>query len=573
MNKDQDIPLNDFPEANKSEWEALAAKLLNGLPVKDALSFTTLDGMIVDGLSVDDGDTPAPLPLKRASADGWDIRAEYRLDDPKAANEAILTDLERGVTSLHIHLNNDNASPGDLDRALDGVMLDLAPVFIEGDARLLPDLWRRRGLSADKAPGALSCDPLSGDMEISKVTARDYPLVTSVLVDSLPYHSKGASDVIELACAIASGLAFLRRAGAAGLSPGQAARQIVFRFAVDANFFQQMAKLRAARFLWAKILRECAVDFTEASMNIWAVTSPRIMTKRDPYVNMLRGAGACFAAQAGGADTITVLPFTHALGEPDGFARRMARNIQVILQEESGLGHVSDPAAGSFAIEALTGKMAKTAWTLFQTIEAAGGMAGWLAAGKADQAIASLREQRNRDIARRKQPIIGVSEYPNLAEKPVATTGKPPDGGLAAPFEALRDLSDAWLEKTGKRPCIFLANLGKPAAHTPRAMFAKNFFEAGGIEALPFDGTLDADDMAAAWRESGTELAVICGADAQYEQHLTAMAAALKAAGVKRLYKAGKPDNDPADIDAHIYIGVNVVAELQAALKMLGVLS
>src|SRR5262249_48766195 len=260
------------------------------------------------------------------------------------------------------------------------------------------------------------------------------------------------------------------------------------------------------------------------------------------YVNMLRATIAVTAAGIGGANAITVLPFTAALGLPDAFARRTARNAQLILLEESNLFRVADPAAGSGGIENLTTQMSQAAWTLFQEIEATGGAAVALEEGLIQKKIAVTRAAREAATARRKDAITGTSDYPNLAELPVAVLDVPrpavpaakvavtlealPQIRLAEPFEALRDASDRALAKTGARPKVFIANLGKASDFTARATFAKNFYEAGGIEALANDGFKDEATMIAAFRNSGVKLTCLCSSNKVYEVQAAAAAQA-----------------------------------------------
>ena len=279
-----------------------------------------------------------------------------------------------------------------------------------------------------------------------------------------------------------------------------------------------------------------------------AETAWRMMTQRDPYVNMLRMTVAIAAAGLRGADSIVALPHTAALGLPDAFARRTARNTQLILLEESNLFRVADPAAGSGAIEDLTGKLCAAAWAQFQEIEKAGGVWAALEHGIVQKNVATVRAEREKAIARRKDALTGTSDFPNLQEAPAAVldvapvatpkesaaavTAEPlPRIRLAEPFEALRDKSDQVLAKTGARPKVFLANLGKLSEFTARAMFAKNFYEAGGIEALSNDGFKDQAAMVAAFKASGAKLACLCSSDKVYEAEAADAATALSAAG------------------------------------------
>jgi len=330
-----------------------------------------------------------------------------------------------------------------------------------------------------------------------------------------------------------------------------------------------------------------------------------MMTARDPWVNMLRTTAACFAAGAGGATTVTVQPFDASVGLPDDLGRRLARNTQLVLQEESHIGLVADPAGGSFYIEELTDQLSTRAWFRFQEIQAAGGLSAVLLDGSLADALDTVRSARMANIAKRKDPLTGVSEFPNLAEAPLerpvpevatlraaaaaawagasladtadATIIEPlPVVGLASEFEALREASDHHLATTGARPSVFLANLGAVAVHTARATFAKNFFESGGIEAIGSDGFAAADALVAAFAAAGGGLAVICSSDAVYAERAATTATALRDAGASRIYLAGAPGERreellAAGVDEFIHVGVDVLASLRTAHDLEGV--
>jgi methylmalonyl-CoA mutase len=314
-----------------------------------------------------------------------------------------------------------------------------------------------------------------------------------------------------------------------------------------------------------------------------------MMTRRDPYVNILRSTIAVFAAGLGGVDAITVLPFTAASGLPDRFARRIARNTQLILLEESHLAKVSDPTAGSGAIEDLTQQLCGAAWSLFQDIEKSGGAAAALEQGLIQGKVAATRAERERNIARRKDALTGTSEFPNIHEAavhvedvaPTAPKAVPssfvplPCIRLAEPFEQLRDASDRALATTGSRPKVFLANLGTLSNFTARTLFARNVFEAGGIEAVTNDGFGSRDDMIAAFRASGAKLVCLCSSDKVYAAEAIDAAQALTAAGAAPIYLAGRPgelesDLKEAGVQDFIYAGCDVVATLKAAHDTLG---
>jgi methylmalonyl-CoA mutase len=344
-----------------------------------------------------------------------------------------------------------------------------------------------------------------------------------------------------------------------------------------------MAKFRALRLLWARIEQSCGL--APKPVFIAAQTAWRMLTRRDPYVNMLRATIATFSAGLGGADSITVLPHTLALGLPDGFARRAARNTQLVLLEESNLAKVADPAAGSGGIEALTHELCEAAWTLFQEIEKAGGAFAALEQNLIQRKIAATRAVRETNIARRKEVLTGASEFPNLHEADIAvldatpvapapygetkiTFDALPPMRLAAPFEKLRDKSDEILKKTGARPKVFLANLGTPADFTPRATFAKSFFETGGIEAIETEGFSDPNALGTAFKASGAALACLCSSDKVYAGQATAAAKALKAAGPRHIYLAGRPGKQEGSLRAagvsdFVFAGGDALATLQ----------
>jgi methylmalonyl-CoA mutase len=314
-----------------------------------------------------------------------------------------------------------------------------------------------------------------------------------------------------------------------------------------------------------------------------------MLTQRDPYVNMLRATIATFSAGLGGADSINVLPHTLALGLPDPFARRAARNTQLVLLEESNLAKVSDPAAGSGGIESLTRELCEAAWSLFQEIERAGGVFAALEQNLIQRKVAATRAVREANIARRKEVLTGASEFPNLHEAQVAVLdAKPvalapygeakirfdalPPMRLASPFEALRDRSDDVRKRTGARPKVFLASLGTPADFTVRATSAKSFFETGGIEAIDTMGFNDPVALAAAFKASGADLACLCSSDKVYAALAAGAAKALQGAGTRHIYLAGRPGEQEAAFHAagvndFIFAGGNALAMLQAAYR------
>ncbi|HEY0839214.1 MAG TPA: methylmalonyl-CoA mutase family protein [Vulgatibacter sp.] len=416
----------------------------------------------------------------------------------------------------------------------------------------------------------------------------DAPLL---LVSTEGWHDAGATAQQELALAMATGVAYLRALEAAGLSLEHAARRLTFRLQVGVDVFLEIAKLRAARRTWCRILEACGV--AAPSMDLQARTAWRTLTARDPWTNLLRNTIGAFAARAGGAARLEVRPFDEAVGEPDELGSRMARNTRLVLDEESHLGRVVDPAGGSFYLERLTEDLAAAAWAELQEVEGAGGIVAALRSGMVQDRIEEAAARRAEDVATRKLPITGVSEFPNLRElplerRPVAAQkpAEPAPGGesirplrferLAAGFERLRDRSDAHAAATGSRPRVFLASFGPPSQHLARSTFVDNLFAAGGVEAVTTEGCKDSVEAAAAFATSGTKLAVICAADAAWTDVVAPAAKALREAGATRILLAGRPGDKEAElraqgIDGFVSLGMNALDLLESTLSLLQV--
>lgn len=588
----------EFPDATHEQWQRLVEGVLrksgqevSGAAAEDALSTTLEDGLRTRPLYTARDTAPEPglpgfAPFVRGgrpegnTVAGWDVRQRHAA----LADGAVLTDLENGATSLWLLVGAGGIPVSGLRRALDGVLLDLAPVVldagrdVEAAARELLGLYAQHGVAPEAARGNLGADPLgyearTGDRQdfapvaaLAGRCADGYPGLRALTVDALPYHEAGGSAAQELGAALATGVAYLRELTGAGLTVEQSCAQLEFRYAATADQFLTVAKLRAARRLWARVAEVCGAPDAGAQLQ-HAVTSPVMVTRRDPWVNMLRATVAALAAGVGGADAVTVLPFDHALGLPDAFARRIARNTSTILVEESHLARVIDPAGGSWYVERLTDELARAGWEFFRSIERAGGQAAVLRSGRIRADLAQTWQERTARLATRREPITGVSEFPHLAEQPVtrAPAPEPPSGGLPRvrrdeAFEALRARSDAHLAATGARPRIFLATIGPAAAHTARAAFAANLFQAGGVEPVTEGGFAD----------SGATEAVLCSSDALYAEQAELAAADLRAAGARHVSLAGRPAGY-AGVDSYVFAGCDAVAVLSAALDRMGV--
>jgi methylmalonyl-CoA mutase len=613
-----DLTFAEFPPANREQWLTLVSSVLKGAPFEKRLVSKSYDGIAIAPLY--ERDRGARAVFGHTAGAPWRIVQRIEFPDPAAANAQALHDLENGATGLALVFSGTIGAYGfgldgnaSLTRLLEGVALN-AGVAIDVQpslnavhiARQLTDVVQRNGVAPSAADIAFGFDPL-GHIAVGAQGApswRDHGPEFAAGINALalqgykgPFavadgrviHNAGGSEAQELAYVLATALAYLRALETSGVTLSDARRMIYFRLAADADQVLTTAKFRALRKLWARVEEACGL--TRAPVFIAAETAWRMMTRRDRSVNMLRATVAVVAAGLGGADSIAVVPHTAALGLPDGFARRIARNTQLILLEESNLAKVADPAAGSGALERLTQELCVAAWSLFQEIEHAGGAAAALEQGLIQAKVAMVRAERENAIAQRRDALTGTSEFPDIAEAPVEVLeAAPPLSSpspqsksavadfdhsfpclrLAEPFEALRDASDRALERTGARPKIFLANLGSLADFTARATYAKNFFEAGGIAAVTNDGFASRDEMLTAFEASGASLACLCGSDAGYASDAIEAAKALSAAGAKHIYLAGRPGGleavlRAAGVDTFIYVSCDMVATLTVA--------
>jgi len=536
---------------------------------------------------------------------GWKVAEAFPAPGVSAGdgNAAVLGALGEGVSALVIRVGGAGVQPEELGRLLDGVYLSMAPVILDAGADYPAACEAMLALVAGVEPdqrGTLSVD-LGADPLTAALSGRAAPTIEQVLavatrvvgdqgvraitVDGPAFHNLGANASWELAASVAAGVAYLRLLTESGLSVAKALRQISFRLAADDDQFMAIAKMRALRQLWARVA-EVTGDPDAGAAVVHAETSLPMMTQRDPWVNMLRSTLAAFGAGVGGADTVLVFAFDVAIpggfpGVATSFARRMARNTQLLLLEESHVGRVLDPGGGSWYIEELTEQLAQQAWRDFQDIEAHGGFAD--ARDYLAERIAELAARRADDIAHRRTAITGVNEYPNLAEAPLPQDDSPDSlsraGNLlryAAAFEALRDRSDVYLARTGARPRVLMLPLGPLAEHNIRTTFTSNLLASGGIEAIN-PGTVDAAGVGKAVAEANSPaVAVICGTDKRYGDEAAAVVRAARDAGVERLYLAG-PERALGDVedpthrpDEYLTMKINAVESLSSLLARLG---
>ena len=611
--------------ADEAAWRALVEQGLKGV------QWARLVGKTADGIAIeplyretdvatanDEAGAPGAAPFIRGSRQGaWHIRQVYDHPDPVRANEQILADLQGGVSSIEIVSQFGGGPRGvriqraqDFDVLLAGVLLDAAPVALEAEQQ---GLWlaellasKLRGATGDGV--AFNLNPLASNFRVgggakadmddavrfARTMQETMPAATTLRADARPIHEAGGSEAQEIAVALTCGIAYLRELTAAGMSAADAARTILFTLSVGPDVLIEASKLRALRLCWARVLEASDVPPEHRAARIHAVTSRRMMTRYDAWTNILRSTTAAFGAAVGGADAITTLPFTDALGLPTPFARRVARNTQHVLLEESRLGHVADPAGGAWFVEKLTHELAAKAWEKMQAIEAKGGIIAALGDGLWDDVQKAYTERGARFHTRR-ETITGVSDFPLLDAAPPEFEPLPapsPAGAFegkvnpidmrtgpaftpirwAEAFERLRD----WGETKKPRPSVFFATLGPLAQFGPRAQFARNLFAASGVASVGEEEQYASrDQMIDAFRSQPARVAVICGTDAAYAEAAENAAQRLKAAGAHWIVLAGKPGDGEAalraaGVDQFVYTGVNVVTELETLQAALG---
>lgn len=600
----------DSQAPSLADWRARVERDLKGADFDKRLLRQTDDGVPVKPLYT--GADAARSPVR--SGAGWTPLTIARHPDPRVSNAQIKADLAQGARAVVLDLEGLTLVDGaDVDAVLDGVD---APVHLIGG-----HLLHALACSARPQTQSLGLDPIGhlartgavsvNALELSARLALEATSARVFEVDTRGFHRAGAGETQCIGYALATGVAYLGALLDAGLSVDQAAARIGFTVNVGVRFFESIAALRALRLAWTRVIE--ASGGANAAMRIRAWPALRQTTRRDPSVNMLRNTAAVFAGAVGGADEVVSLPFDVALGQPSDRGRRIARNTQTILAQESHLAQVADPAGGSWFLETLTRQIADEAWRVFQEVEAGGGMMAGLVTGRVQRAIVDVAHARALRIARRKQPITGVSAFADsdalLAAEPVdqagldawrATRATPTvtvhagdlaqaarhiavgarfddlaravdDGRLvgaqalpirrdAAPFEALRAYADA----LPARPTVFLANLGPLARHLPRATFATNLLLAGGVEALTNEGFEAPGAAAAAFAASGASIACVCGHEDDYAQ-APALIDALRAAGAQRILMAGRPRTLPG-VDDYVYLGCDAIAVLRSLM-------
>ncbi|MEO1198744.1 MAG: methylmalonyl-CoA mutase family protein [Pseudomonadota bacterium] len=637
-------------------WRAAAEAALKGK------SLETLISRLVDGVEIKPIhplDMPSHGRAFRVSAEDWTVCQRVDVPDTGVANTLLRADLEGGTAALDFVFPGGLVSEGgalsvatvsDLKRLLDGVHLPMIRLRLSAgqDAPEVSALVLACFDEIGVAPDQITLDAgidvigafaargrLDTSYDVLKRIAADAVLGlqasgiggTWLTADGRPVHAAGGSEAQELAFALACAIWHFRMCDETGIGPEVVAERIEMALIADEDVFVSTAKLRAARLLWRRALAE--MSLAHVPLRLHAETSWRSLARRDPHVNLLRGTAAAAAAAFGGVDSLTVLPFSAALGVADGFARRIARNTQIVLQEEAGLGRILDPAAGAGHVEALTQELAQRAWDEFREMEAQGGIVAALRSGAFQNTVAELRDARSDDLVHGRATLTGVNAFPFLEQPDAAVlesveasesaagdhAAALPDPGegkrfaaavnafaggeslqvlmaarpsgedrvtpihpirLASDFEDLCDAADAVAADTGTRPSVLLVTLGSLASYSARATWTKNLFAAGGLDA-PFGDTGFAtpDDAVAAANDAGAWLTVLCGSDAAYADQAEAVAAALSEINCT-VWLAGRPGPmeealKAAGVSGFLFAGCDMLDMLRAAHRVLGV--
>ena len=615
-----------FTEFEASSYEEWLAAARESLPDKafDRIVKQSHEGFEIQPLAhsqdmagISHMDTlPGQFPYVRGTraagyrSQAWLIAQDIGLSDRRRFNRALVHALANGQTAIYLDSKLPLNRSEDLEIAFADIDLTKYPLLIQaetGAARLYR--WLSGWLKDDalqQIHGCLGADPLktlarSGSIASDafeqmaafvQLVDRQSPRLDAIAVATDVYHDAGASAVQEMALAMATAVVYLREMGQRGLDAELVAGKIWFFMQVGENFFMEVAKFRAIKMMWAQIAAAFGGRAAAQKIKLHASTASRSKTRHDVYVNMLRVTAEAMAAAIGGVDSLQVAPFDAALGESSEFSRRIARNVQFILQEEVRLIDLIDPAGGAWHVEKLTDQLAKSAWSLFQQIEAQGGLIEALQAGSIQAQIASVADRRRQDLAEGRAALVGCSKYPNLDESLPEDRARPQQSAivddvrerieveplrakrLAAPYEELRRNADMHRRRKGRRPRIFLANFGHLGEYKTGADFARGLYEPGGFEVID-DGGYDSIESALdAAISSQAAAVVICAGDSCDAAFVSEYVRALKAQQPQLIVMlAGDPKNQEgqAGIDDFIYDGVNAYEMNRTLQDKLGI--
>ncbi len=610
---------SEFAPVSTEEWMAKITADLKGVPFEKKLVWKTGEGFNVnpfyraediEGLKTTES-LPGEFPYVRGTKvnNDWKVRQEIKVTDFKAANEKALDILDKGVTSLGFFMKGGDVNAENIATLLNGICpqcveLNFSTCLCKAELLIgiLADYFKQRGVDVEKCQGSVNYDPFkkpllkgkeAGDWgETAKAVLKAgaaLPGYRVLSVNACYFNNAGAYIAQELGYALAWGNELMAKLTEAGCDATEVAKKIKFNFGISSNYFMEIAKFRAARWLWAEIVKaynpacDCA-----CKMHVHAQTSKWNMTVYDAYVNMLRSQTETMSAAIAGVDSITVRPFDEAYATPDDFSERIARNQQLLLKEECHFDKVVDPSAGSYYVEVLTNSLADVAWKLFLEVEDKGGFGTEVAAGEIQKAVNASNEARRKAVATRREILLGSNQYPNfnevagdkIKESEACCCGGGHDCGEAtvtpldfsrgaSEFEALRMAT----EKSGKTPKVFMLTIGNLAMRLARSQFSSNFFACAGykiIDNLGFDTVEEGVDAGV---KAGADIIVLCSSDDEYATFAPAAYKAL--AGRAQFVVAGAPacmeELKAQGIDQFIHVKSNVLETLQAFNAKLGI--
>jgi len=564
----------EFPDITTEDWEATIQADLKGADYEKKLIWKTLEGISVkpyyrksdtDGISWLLNNLPGEFPFARGTKktdNNWEIREDIYEQDVAAANSSAKHALERGAEALSFKsrvctrcgvLRGQNVqSQEDFNALLNGIDLSKTPVYFNFDIRALQALEMLSKCSKS-AKGGIIYDPLSelaqrGKIGIAKdsilkeaakaaeFAVKNIPAVNAITVQTHHFHNAGANIIQELSIALSAGLEYMNALTDGGLTAEQAASQITFSISIGSRYFLEIAKIRALRVLWANILKKYGVTGTA---KIHASTSMWNSTVFDPNVNMLRVTTEAMSAAIAGADSITVIPYDAAFKTPDEFSCRIARNVQLLLKNESSFNKIIDPSAGSYYIESLTDQIASKSLEAFKKIESQGGLLAAILSGSVQKELAETQKQREKLIMQRREVFIGTNQYPNLLEKmsdkikknegsQIKNQDLAKTGGEettveklnirrgAEVFETLRLQTEEYAKKTGNAPKVFLWTAGDLAMRLARATFIKNFFGCAGYTVIDTNGIPSVAEGIELVKKNTPQIVVLCSKDDEY---------------------------------------------------------
>ena len=658
------VTFDEFAPTSYETWKAAAIESLKGGIFEKKLFTKTPEGIVLSPIYTEAEAAPYKERLGFPGAadflrgtktagyaeEPWKIAQEVEVHDPAEANKVLLEELNKGTNAVNfdaeaVELN----TLADVETLLNEVQLRYAPLSVYAGASALPllaALLRRQKKVGDDAPltGCVGADPMGeavkkGGFDSSfssymdqmattlKCALKHAPELKVIYVQSSVYHNGGANAIQEAAAALATGLTYIDEMVARGYTVDEAAEHIRFNFCLGPNFFMEIAMLRAVRVVWAQLMQAYGAGEKAQCIDVFAETSQFTTTLYDPYVNVLRATTQAFSGVVGGVSGMKILPFDAAVRDSDPFSRRIARNIQVMMQEEFNLLSPVDPAGGSWYVETLTGQLGEAIWKQIQKIQAASGMLEALRAGTVQSEIAATLADRFKRLATRQDRAVGSNMYPNMSEKPLEgaktpkaakPAGKPVEGlktcvkcagdaleegatlaDVAASFadgqgetfapilphrwteqyEALRKATEDYIARTGDNVKVFLCNMGPIPQHKARADFSASFMEVAHFEVLRNNGFATVDEAVDAAVASGGDVAIICSTDDTYPELVPPVAKGIKAkAPNMKVHLAGapapefKPSYDEAGVDEYIHVRANCLAILTNIQKGKGII-